>query len=1250
MKTMISLAAFTLISASLLAQSIPYELHRYDSTDGGILTGMSRNGEWGIIQLGTSAGGGNATPKLFNVATNEASEIRYGGKLISIGDVTDDGTIIVGSLKGRPVAYNRTTGELTEFKMRPEWANATLSDVTPDGQWAVGCYNGYTGVFSENGELSGDYYFSPLLVNVQTGDTLSLPGLPQLDMAHMDQHATTFNAISPDGRYVLGAMDWYIMQPISGFSFIYDTQEHTYRVLGFTPNDETDWEPLFPGLHHIEGASFSPNGRYIGGSAYMAKMQEGSEFFNEYTVPFRYDMLTGDMQLWDDGESNNITVGAITNDGTIFGNPDSGSPLRNFRIFYHDKYWISFTQICQQVYGFNFQEKTGYEYTGTILGTTGNGQRFVTFVDPTSESYLFDFGQPLDEICSGIDLLNNYTVTPEANAQFALISNVEINFGRSVQILGNGSNIHLYKKDGTLVSNGLSNGGLTLKTGSKNTVVAAFRTRPLEAGVQYEVVIDAGAVAVQGDQSLQNHEIRIPYVGRNDAPVQIIKTTPEDGSSLRQIDNSTSYLLLDFDASIRTTQSPLAYIERVSDGSRLTTLNIAAGTTEATRHQVLLTPSSTIYLYAGEDYRLVFEAGSVTDYSGHSNSLNERYEALYHGTYVREAVNDKILFADNFNDPNASLTAWLCYEGDHLMPNATMQAWGFDADNNPWNFTLHDTETSADYFAGSHSMYSPAGASDDWMLTPQIAVPADGKALLEFDAQSFAKGCSDHLIIYVYKESKVLSHLTTDIMQQVRNQVVLLDDIILSPGQDPDLTEGEWTHYTYSLSDWAGEDIYVAFVNQNNNQSAIFVNDVIIQREVPYAIAFSNRDRVVAQDDITIAGLFTVLSNVTEGEASLILRNADGQEVSRCEWPVIPERGNPVSFSFDRPLPLIPGTEVPYTIEINMGEAQEVYRGVIEDLAFEPIKRVVLEEMTGSTCINCPLGIVAIEHCEAAFGDRFIPVAIHSYTGDNLGSGFSDYSSFLGLLGAPMARINRLPEVYSPMYRLNDEFYYHDIEGEPLWYDVVSQELDRLTLADLEVKATLSDDAQTIAFDTELRYALSASNQQLSLLFVLLEDNIESYQLNGFSGATSETMAEWCNGGRYAEYAIYPYYHNHVVRSIIGQTYSGTIGLFPSHLEGGLTYTASLTSECPSSVLQPSELSAVAMLIDTQTGQVINAAKTQVRTTDAIHEVKSYDMTESGILLRDLSGTIILHHATEQDLQQLPAGIYLFGGRKVIIR
>ena len=1238
--------------ASLVAeaQNTPaYTLNPYTPNDGGLLFNLTANGKWGIIQLGSSDGGGTATPKLYDVENDKAIEITVNGRVFGVSDVSDDGNIVVGSYNGKPASYNRKEDKLTTYKMRKMWSVGGLGNVTPDGKWAVGYYNGYKGLNIEE-DSSSDLYYSTLLVNVETGDTIATPGLPKKDMAHLDQHAMVFNDITPDGRYVIGMMSWFYLQPNSGFMFVYDTQTHTYRVVGFTEQERGDWTPATQNLYNLCDGSLSPDGHWLAGMAYITEPIEGSIFFREYGIPYRYDLKTSEIKFFDDLDTN-MSNCVVDNAGTLFANPNTGSPLRDFRVLFQDKHWISFSQICQQYYGFDFALRTGFERTGTISAISGDGSRFVAYPDPLGESYYFDLHDSFENVCAHIDLLDKYTITPAEGSVFSQLSTVEINFGRNVQVLGTGKNVHLYKADGTKVADGLTAGnqGLQLKTGSKTTVNAVFRTRLLDDGEGYYVTIDAGSIAVGNDAERVNKEIRVSYKGRKDSPVSMQSVVPEAHAKLKQFDNSTSYILMSFDCPVAITDNSNAYLLRLSDKSVIATLNLVAGSTDQTKHQVLLYPSSSAYLYEGEEYKVVVEAGSVSDCNKTPNSFNERIEVSYHGSYIRAAENDAVLFSDDFSDPAWSYANWLRYEGDKLIPTTMMQSIGFaDAENFPWQFGMADDESYSDMFAGSHSMYSPAGQSDDWLVTPQITLPAEGAVTLSFDAQSYIASAKDELSVYVFEEEFDIPYLSDDWMNDddgVRKNAVLLEKITLKAGASQETTAGEWTHYSYDLSKWAGKSIYLCFVNQNTNQSIVFLDNVLVERDLFYSIRFKNAECVINQDQITIAGQFVVKTSDAVSKVSLTLRNADGVELSNVTWSGLDvlAKDKTLDFTFDKPLSLLKGKENPYSIDIEMGDKKDVYRSSIANLTFQPVKRVVLEEVTGIDCPNCPLGIKAIEKCEKAFGDRFIPISIHTYTGDPYAGSFGAYSDFLGLSSAPSARINRTNEIYYPMVSAYGEII-DSYPGSPLWFDVVGQQLNEPSLAELGLTARLSQDGSTIDYESSLRYAIDASNQQLSLFVVVLEDGLVNYQANTFGNLESDVLGEWGSGGTNSAAYAYPVIHNDVVRSVVGQSFSGTIGFFPSTLEAGKDYSATFSSTWPSAISDVKNAHVVAMLIDSQTGEVLNAAKTRVLDydEDAIRDIEVAHPASDAVYT--LSGVRMPNGS------QLQKGLYIMGGKKFLKR
>lgn len=78
------------------------------------------------------------------------------------------------------------------------------------------------------------------------------------------------------------------------------------------------------------------------------------------------------------------------------------------------------------------------------------------------------------------------------------------------------------------------------------------------------------------------------------------------------------------------------------------------------------------------------------------------FTVSYVGTYERQlSTDDATLFSDNFNNTSQSRATWMLYEGDHNTPVSEMSGMAFDADNTPWNFTLRESSTSDDNFAGS---------------------------------------------------------------------------------------------------------------------------------------------------------------------------------------------------------------------------------------------------------------------------------------------------------------------------------------------------------------------------------------------------------------------------------------------------------------------------------------------------------------------------------------------------------------------
>ena len=1190
----------------------PPRILKYEPSDDGIFTAMSGNGEWALT--GSAYSDTQCQQVLINVPTGE--QITLDAEDISFSCVTDDGQVLVGQRGLNAIWYDRSSRQLHTLPNDPNWQSAAVNAITPDGHYAVGTFTGYVGPDTgASATYFGAAWCQAGAMWDLTADTLvTLPNLPELDMTHENQWQMRYTGISADGRYVVISQSYSYLEPPSLCCYVYDRETQSARAVGFDPDDVHAWSPWDSRLYFCDGLRLSPNGQWATGEAYV----------DTESQCFRYNLQTGDFELIVDDE-NPMSGYAIDNDGTVYGCAPGGTPLREVYVRY-GQFWIGMSEILSQRYGMDFCTQTAYERTGTLFGVTGDGLHLQSMVYPYGESYVMTLAEPLSQSCLYLDLLAGYTVTPTTDSQIAQAKSFQVKFPRTIRLTDQAHSACAQLIDVTTGST-LRN-SLTFEVeDDQKTLRLGFRTTTLTDGHQYEVFIPEGMVCCQGAPDATNREIRLAYTGRPNQPLQVISVSPADGSALQNLSYDYTPVILTFDAQVALTDSAAAYLYRTDQQNAICQLSVASS-----GNRVALYPASAQYLYDGLQYRVELAQGSVTDVAG--GCANERLEVAYTGSYVREiTTGDRYLFQDDFSSMSQSLLTYMLYEGDHLTPTSDMRSLGFDADNTPWNFSIRETTSSTDYCASSHSMYSPAGQSDDWMMIPQLFIP-DETCLLNFDAQSYYGSRHDTLTLVVWESDASISALTDDVMRQVREDGRVLLEVEPGNGGTDEGLAGEWQHFQVSLAPYAGRNVYLAFVNRNRAQSAIFLDNISVERNVMYTLALSNADAVVAQEEATIQGRLTIQGDSIYRDVRLSLLvddSANGR--ARFSDEVLDvihrhdrqlQKGDTIDFCFRTPLPLTVGEETLFGIHVQIDDFEQTTSGSIKDLAFSPVKRVVLEEMTGITCVYCPQGIIAIEAMKELAGDRFIPLSLHTYTGDPYASGQDNYQSFLGLNAAPTGRLQRRETVYYPMSENEaGEFQLQDPVNHNLWMDILQEELAAETTHDLSVAATHDEAAQNLSVQVEVCSALHADNQLLNLFMVVLEDSIVSYQQNALYGVNQPILGEWSNGGQYASAYAYPFVHNDVVRACWGSSYSGTSGLLPQQMEAGSTYEALIETTVPGTVSQLAHCRVVVMLIDANTGLVVNAAQSPISAPSAITTARADSSAASP--LYNLFGQKVAH-------------------------
>lgn len=1211
--------ASSLVCGHINAQTVAEpKLDVYNFRDQSCVQSLSDNGVW-MVSYGTSPTDGSryTNARLTNVQTGEITTLGLEDDLelpleCTAGDVSDNG-VVVGTYNGVPAVWSKAAG-WTSLPIPSGWQGGRAEAVTPDGHWAVGRMYSYTG----SAENYGEY---PMLWDLTTMQTVETPGRPTVGSAGETARMVRYTSISSDGRYILGTVDFsYTWNTLE---FIYDRQTQKYSKIGFNA-DGTPWNPL---LLAADG-TFSPNGKWVAGSA---ALRNGTS--DETTVPFLYNMETKEIEFFEDQEIRDISCFIVDNNGIVFGATPSNTPVRSLYV-HVGKFWYAMDDLLKSAYGMDFYAKSGFDNTGTAIGVSGDGKVLAAFPDPYV-SYTLQMNETFTEAAAKVNLLANYSVVPASGASFSKMKTVTVTFPRDVVVKGSTGDIKFVDENGNSVGRVIS---FATTSSSDKIVTVGFRTLSLEDGKKYTFTIPAGTIALKADETRVNDEITLTYTGRGASPVKVVTVSPENGSSVSQINATTNPMLLTFDTNIALTDKASASLYRSGEEAALANLSVAVKD-----NQMLIYSATTQYLFLNTDYKVVLAAGSVTDLNG--DNANERYEVNYEGQYERIIVNDDtLMYKEDFAN---GLNGMLLYEGDHNTPNEEMQGYTFhDGDNYPW-IPMHD-DNNYDFAAGSTSAYNPAGKSDDWMMTPQIYIP-DAKCRLEFQSQGFRSYKQDKLKVIVYASEREINYLTKTEVDNIRaNGEVVMDEVVL-PGKSEDNLAGDWTTYSFPLDKYAGKSIYVAFVNENENQSIVFVDNIKVIRDNGFLTALTSATTVVGQTGHKIEGRVIANSEtLTYTTANIKLLDDANKVVDEIsESGLSLKKGDRYEFSFAKELPLTIGEINSFAIRVQLDDKFDTIRYTVKDLAFQPVKRVIVEEMTGQDCGNCPKGHLAWENLERIYGDKVIMAGYHVYTGDNYESGMSSYvNKFLGLAGAPSAKVQRGETIGNPMYasiNAGKTSYSFTSPTGDCWFDLVQKEFDTDADADLGVTAGFDEAAQKVKTTVTSKFAMNLQKQNIGLFFIISEDGLPGYQHNYFSNDESEGLGEWGKGGTLGqEYVVYN--HNDVVRAQVG-SYFGTTGYIPTTITSGETYTANIEFGKPA-VNEILNSNVICMMIDANNGTVINVAKTKITNTSDIEGVIATDSNATEVVRYNTAGQTITAPAKGINIVRMSDGTI----RKVIVK
>lgn len=286
------------------------------------------------------------------------------------------------------------------------------------------------------------------------------------------------------------------------------------------------------------------------------------------------------------------------------------------------------------------------------------------------------------------------------------------------------------------------------------------------------------------------------------------------------------------------------------------------------------------------------------------------------------------------------------------------------------------------------------------------------------------------------------------------------------------------------------------------------------------------------------------------------------------------------------------GTEpVSYTMRlVSVNGEADAYAGNNSQSAYvlfpntEAVKRVVMEEFTGIKCGYCPRGIVGIRTCHERFGDKFIAIAKHCYSGTPTELQASTYNYNISG-GFPKCIIDRR---------------YQCDPGPKKAPPYVSAQLSAGCSAGVDLEAVFPEDGDGSQIDVRAtaQFLSSYSNSQFRFAFAILEDSVKGYtQANNFYGSSTQ-MGGFEKLPSHAAINL-----DHVARAGFG-VLNGIENSIPANVDEFHTVTYATKLDIPTNVQSKDYLRVVVLLLDTSMGRIDNAAEVAYVKTGSLSAIR----------------------------------------------
>lgn len=372
--------------------------------------------------------------------------------------------------------------------------------------------------------------------------------------------------------------------------------------------------------------------------------------------------------------------------------------------------------------------------------------------------------------------------------------------------------------------------------------------------------------------------------------------------------------------------------------------------------------------------------------------------------------------------------------------------------------------TAFEFFEGntsaiSTSWYTPAGKSDDWMITPVVTGITE-KAVLNWNAMAIDASYPDGYEVLVSETGG--------------SEISDFKKVLLRVNRE----NPTMTARSIKLAEYAGKDVRFAFRNISNDMFLLLVDDIQVlvlnDNDVEVSSFITDSYQPVGT---TIQVFYEISNKGFEPITTLSFDWSDGVDVFTEE---ITGLNLTYGQSYQNVLNYEPAEARQYdlTIEVSSinGTTDDFYDDNFGNTKVIGVskaiqRKMVAEEGTGTWCIWCPRGAVFMEKMRHDYPENFIGIAVHN--NDPMAITAYDSEISAAISGYPSVLINRELDI--------------DPDEMPDYYNNIAS----LRFAPVEVEVEQSITNKTLKIDGKVTFFSNIQEADYKLVAVIVEDNVK---------------------------------------------------------------------------------------------------------------------------------------------------------------